>query len=237
MAKAVENRFRGIIDKCIDGAQSAFVPRRLILENVLLAYEILHMLKQKRLGKKGFMVLKLDMSKAYDRVEWNFVQEIMLRMGFTQKWIDTIMKCMSTVSYQVVVNETIGKYFGPTKGLQQGDPLSPFLFLICREGLSSFMRLVGREGLLKKVKVSRSGPQATRRGASAIKEILSEYKKCLGQSVNFDKSIVFFSRNTLEEERRLIVSLLGVRSSSDPECYLGLPNLVGRRKKGNLFKF
>ncbi|KAH1131801.1 hypothetical protein J1N35_003179 [Gossypium stocksii] len=69
LAKTIANRLRGVIDKCIEEAQSTFVPRRLIPDNVLLAYEILHSLKQTRLGKKGFMAVKLDMSKAYDRVE------------------------------------------------------------------------------------------------------------------------------------------------------------------------
>ncbi|KAK5775146.1 hypothetical protein PVK06_043015 [Gossypium arboreum] len=69
LAKVIANRLRGVIDKCIDLAQSAFVPGRLISDNVLLAYQILHTLNQKRPGKKGFMAVKLDMSKAYDRVE------------------------------------------------------------------------------------------------------------------------------------------------------------------------
>lgn len=82
IAKVIANRLRGLIHKCIDLAQSAFVPGRLISDNVLLAYEILHTLKLKRLGKKGFMALKLDMSKAYDRVEWEFVRGVMEKMGF-----------------------------------------------------------------------------------------------------------------------------------------------------------
>ncbi|KAA3488588.1 reverse transcriptase [Gossypium australe] len=69
MVKAIANRLRGVIEKCIDTTQSAFVPRRLISDYVLLAYEILHTLKQKRMGRKGFMAVKLNMSKAYDRVE------------------------------------------------------------------------------------------------------------------------------------------------------------------------
>ncbi|KAH1131800.1 hypothetical protein J1N35_003178 [Gossypium stocksii] len=76
----------------------------------------------------------------------------MSRMGFDQKWIDAIMKCISTVSYSVVVNGNIGEIFYPTRGLRQGDPLSPFLFLICGEGLSSLMRSATRDGLLKGVK-------------------------------------------------------------------------------------
>lgn len=80
------------------------------------------------LGNKGFVAVKLDMSKAYDRVEWDFVRVIMSRIRFAKKWIDAIMKCMSIVSYSVVVNGNIGEAFYPTRGLRQGDPLSLFLF-------------------------------------------------------------------------------------------------------------
>ena len=82
IAKVIANPLRVVVDKYIDLAQSAFVPGRLIFYSVLLAYEILHTLKHKKVGKKGFMVVKLDMNKAYNRVEWNFVEEIMKRMGF-----------------------------------------------------------------------------------------------------------------------------------------------------------
>lgn len=82
LAKVIANRLRGVIEKCIDDTRSAFVPGRLISDNVLLAYEVLHKLNTKRSGKKGYMAIKLDISKAYDRVEWIFIKEIMLRIEF-----------------------------------------------------------------------------------------------------------------------------------------------------------
>ncbi|KAA3468319.1 reverse transcriptase [Gossypium australe] len=246
MAKTIDNHFREVLEKCIDGEQSAFVPGRLISDNVLLAYEILHTLKRKKLGKKGWMAVKLDMSKAYDRVEWSFVQEIMRKMGFDPNWINSIMNCIATVSYSVVLNGQAGDIFHPSRGLRQGVPLSPFLFLICGEGLSSLMKKSIQEGHLKGVKASRRGPQishllfaddyilfgeANERGAGFIKRVLCEYGKCSGQQVNFEKSTVLFSSNTREEEKRVVTQILGVRFSNDPEHYLGLPNMVGRRKK------
>ncbi|KAK5774337.1 hypothetical protein PVK06_042192 [Gossypium arboreum] len=192
------------------------------------------------------MAVKLDMSKAYDRVEWDFFKEVMFRMGFNKKWTDAIIKCISTVFYSVVINSHIGEKFRPIRGLRQGDLLSPFLFLICGEGLSSLLRLALNVCFFKRVKISRRGPQvthllfandcilfgeATSRGANLFKEILREYRSCSGQRVNFEKSTVFFSRNTEEEDRRMVVNILGVRSSNEPERYLGLPNMVGRKKK------
>ncbi|KAA3486186.1 reverse transcriptase [Gossypium australe] len=240
MAKTIANHFRKVLEQCIDGAQSAFVLGRLISDNVLLAYEILHTLKRKKLGKKGWMAVKLDMSKAYDRVEWSFVQEIMRKMGFDPNWINSIMNCIAAVSYSVVLNGHAGDIFHPSRGLRQGDPLSPFLFLICGEGLSSLMRQSIQEGHLKGVKASRRGPQishllfaddcilfgeANERGAGLIKKILYEYGNCSGQQVNFEKSTVLFSSNTREEEKRLVTQILGVRFSNDPKRYLGLPNM------------
>lgn len=141
LAKAIANRFRVVIGKCIDATQSDFVPERLISDNVLLAYKILNTLKQKMVGKKGFMAEKLDMSKAYDQVQWDFMKQVMLRMGFATRWIETIMKCITTISYLVIMNGKLGEKFQPCRGLRQGDPLSPFLFLIYGEGLSSLMRV------------------------------------------------------------------------------------------------
>ncbi|KAA3482842.1 reverse transcriptase [Gossypium australe] len=120
IAKVIANSLRIVITKCIDSAQRAFVPGRLIFDNVLLAYELLHTLKHKRVGKKGFMAVKLDMSKAYDRVEWSFVKEIMKKMGFDSDWVDSLMKCVNIVSYSVVFNDYTGHTFIPSRGLRRG---------------------------------------------------------------------------------------------------------------------
>ncbi|KAA3485416.1 reverse transcriptase [Gossypium australe] len=246
VAKTIANRMQNVIGLCIDEVQSAFVPGRLITDNVLLAYKILHTFRQKRTGKKGYITVKLDMSKAYDRVEWNFVKKMMLKMGYAHEWVGLIMKCITSVSYAVNINGYRGRVFQPTRGLRQGDPLSPFLFLICSEGLSSLMRVANQAGLVKGARVSRRGPEvshllfvddcmmfgeAIEQGARNLKDILKEYETCSGQCVNFNKSTIFYSSNTSADAKEKVSSLLGVMSSSNPEKYLGLPNVVGRRKK------
>lgn len=143
--KTIANRIQVILDLCIDEVQSAFVSGRLITDIILLAYEVLHTFKNRRLGKKGYLTLKVYMNKAYDCVEWSFLQRIMGKMGFDSRLIELIMRCISSTSYGVCLNGEEGEIFYPSRGLRQGDPLSPYLFLFCSEGLSALMRLARKD--------------------------------------------------------------------------------------------
>uniref|UniRef100_A0A2N9FKU0 Uncharacterized protein n=1 Tax=Fagus sylvatica TaxID=28930 RepID=A0A2N9FKU0_FAGSY len=95
---------------------------RMITDNVLIAFETLHHMHNQRSGKVGSMALKLDMSKAYDRVEWGFLKQVMIRMGFCDKWISLIMECISTVSYSLLINGEPTGHIIPTRGIRQGPP-------------------------------------------------------------------------------------------------------------------
>ena len=97
-SKVIANRLKKILPYIISDTQSAFVQGRLITDNILVAFESMHHIHQKKGGKKGEMALKLDMSKAYDRVEWDCLEKIMAKLGFDEKWRNLIMRCVSSVS-------------------------------------------------------------------------------------------------------------------------------------------
>ena len=98
------------------------------------------------MGKEDLCAIKLDMHKAYDRVEWPFLKGIMLKLGFQERWVNLIMKCVSTVEYRVRINDEETESFKPTRGLRQDDPLSPYLFLLCTEGLTSLLAHAKKTG-------------------------------------------------------------------------------------------
>ena len=158
ISKVLVNRLKRILREVIDESQSAFVPGRSITDNVLVAFETMHYIDQRRKGKEALMAVKLDISKAYDRAEWLYLEAIMRRLGFHEKWIELMMMCVSTVSYSILINgEPKGKIV-PSKGLRQGDPISTYLFLLCVEGLSAMLKKEVRDGNIKGVAVSRGVP-------------------------------------------------------------------------------
>ena len=224
VSKVLANRLKKILPKVISESQSAFVPGRQITNDVLVAFETMHCIDQERKGKRGLMAIKLDMSKAYDKVEWAFLEAMMRKLGFQEEWIRLIMMCVMTVSYLVLINgEAKGKII-PTRGLRQGDPISPYLFLLYAKGLMAMLRRDEREGLISGISVCREAPrishllfandciifcEASSREGNRVLKVLDDYERESGQKLNREKTSLFFSKNTDKEIQKEIKNSFG----------------------------
>ncbi|PNX72998.1 cysteine-rich receptor-like protein kinase [Trifolium pratense] len=137
IAKVLANRLKTVIDTVISETQSAFISGRQILDGILIANEIVDEAKRK---KKDVLMFKVDFEKAYDSVDWSFLDFVMQKMNFHEKWRRWISECLKTASVSVLVNGSATKEFEMGRGLRQGDPLSPFLFIIISEGFNILMK-------------------------------------------------------------------------------------------------
>ena len=157
VSKVLANKLKKVLPHIISKSQNAFQSDKAISDNILVAFETLHHMKRKKSGKMGYMALKLDMSKVYDRLEWVFLQMIMEKMGFHSTWIGWILECLKSVTYSILVNGEPKGHNIPTRGIRQGDPLSPYLFLLCSEGLNGLIEHALDRKHIKGVSLCRNG--------------------------------------------------------------------------------
>ena len=245
VAKILANCMKDVLCRLISPSQAAFVPSRSITNNILLASEVLHCLKRRMRGRIGDVTLKLDISEAYDKVDWGFLQFMLRKMGFAEQWFSWLMLCISTVEYSVLFNGlTVGSVV-PGRGLRQCFPLSSYFFIVCVEGLSTMIRDSKARGALYGCSICRNAPsisylffaddsylffKSSLAEVEVVRDILLRFEQVSEQSVNYGKSEVMFSSNIRTNKQNEIIGMLGVEVTDGNSYYLGLPLVLGRSK-------
>ena len=225
------------MDSLITPYQNAFIKGRNITDNILIAHEIMDVLRKKKGRQACFGVLKIDMSKAYDRVDWTFLKVVLTVMKFEERWIQWIMECVTSVSYTLLVNGNLTSSFKPSQGLRQGDPLSPYLFLFCANILSIALLQAENQKQLKGVKIGRNGLSFTHllfaddslfffkkddMSVTKLIAILDWYCSISGQKINLAKSDLYCSPNMAAVDKESLASTLHVNLVQNPTKYLGM---------------
>ncbi|CAN0858391.1 LINE-1 retrotransposable element ORF2 protein [Linum grandiflorum] len=249
IAKILASRLSVSLPKIIGIHQNGFIKNRQITGNLIVANEIMHVLRRKKAGNKFYMALKLDMEKAFDRIEWDYLFEALFRMGFHPRFIQWIRSCVTTVSYYVNLNGRRCGFFQPSRGLRQGDPLSPLLFAICSEVLSHLLSTAMETKTLKGIKVGRHAPptshlffadgsfifvEVNQDAIRTLKDLFLNFQLFSCQKINFGKSAIFFSQNTPPDLQLRFSNALGVQAIGIQHKYLGLPSLIPKYK--DMFK-
>jgi hypothetical protein len=247
VSKCLVNRLRPLLQDIISPTQSAFIPGRLITDNALIAFKGIHTITKSSDGKGKFCAYKLDLAKAYDRVDWSYSQKALEKLGFDPRWINWIMACVRSVSYKVRLNGIFFVELQTYEGIWQGDPFSPYLFLLVGEGLSKLIQHEIENPVLQELKICRTNPgishlqfaddsllffKADNQQALMIKKVLMNYEKATGQLLNTEKCSILLGKNCDEKMGEDISKILNVTETGFKEKYLGLPVPEGRMKKG-----
>ena len=153
ISKLLVFKLRTILHKLISPYQSAFIHNRWIAKNRIIFQEMLHSFKVRKM-KEGLMAIKLDLQKAYDKVNWSFINVVLIKFGFNDVFINWIMECITSVSFEVLINGGNSESFKPKRGLRQGDPLSPYILILGQEILSRLLEKEFRHHNISGVKAS-----------------------------------------------------------------------------------
>jgi hypothetical protein len=198
--------------------------------------------------KKGYVAFKLNLEKAFDNVNWDFLKSCLHDFGFPDATTRLIMHCVTSSNFSLLWNGNKMPPFKPTHGLRQGDPLSPYLFILCMEKLSTAINDAVHQGTWTPIHISDNGPRlsqllfaddvllfttAKNSQLRFISDLFDRFSRASGLKINLSKSRAFYSAGTPQSKINKLTSITGIRSTTSLDKYQGFPILNGRAKQSD----
>lgn len=242
LSKVIANRLRGEMEHLVLPNQFSFIKGRQGCDNIIIVQEAIHSMRTCRRGD-GYVAVKVDMEKAYDRLDWGFLEFTLQGLGLNREFIELIMCCVSTVTMRVLWQDTLTESFKPTRGVRQGDPLSPYLFVLCMERLGQLIHQEVEDRHWKPFPMSARGPylshlffaddlvlfgEASERQMENMREIMKFFCGVSGHNISLNKSKMFVSKNVHASRALLYSQMVGIGLTPDLGKYLGVPILHGK---------
>nr|TKS17240.1 hypothetical protein D5086_0000020710 [Populus alba] len=239
IAKLIVVRLKTALTDVVGPSQTAFIPGRNISDAILLTQELMHNYHQNKGPPR--CALKIDLKKAFDTVRWEYIIAGLHAISLPQELIGWITTCISTVHYTININGEMHGFFKATRGIRQGDPLSPYLFVLAMEGLSGILSNSIQESSFhyhwrcqpnKLTHLCFADDlmlfcRADIDSIQVLKRSLDNFSQLSGLHINLDKSSLYLSG--IDANRRsTIVGMLGIQKATLPVRYLGVPLISTR---------
>ena len=234
IAKVMARRLQGVMSSLIGPLQFSYVEGRQTMDSALVASEVIDMCRRKKIEA---LLLKVDFHKAYDSVSWSFLHWVLTQMQFPRQWCKWVMACVTSASASILINGSPSRPFKLHRGLRQGDPLSPFLFVLIVEALNRIIMKATSSNAWKGIECSKNGPMishlqfaddtlifsdASIESLKNIKSALIAFHLASGLQVNFHKSSIM-GINTSDSWLKNAANFLLCKVGTIPFTYLGLP--------------
>lgn len=240
--RLLTDRLKPILSRLISPEQAAFLSGRDISDNILLTQDLCQFLDHKKRGSN--VVLKLDMMKAFDRVSWSFLRKLLLSFGFSGAFTDLVMGNLRASWFSVLINGSPCGFFQASRGIKQGDPLSPYLFILVSEALSRGLNYFCNEGLIDYMglpsgirRISHLSfaddvilfTSGRKRSLENLNFFFMQYEVASGQKINRQKSAFYISSQASPHRITTIYDTLTIPHGTFPFTYLGCGIYKGRR--------